>query len=98
MSETPTRRSPIHSWLEARQPQWRLMGWMPIAVRFQAGEAEKAAMNKLALCDLSALTKLGVKGRHAESWLSDQSVKVPADIYESRRLADGGLIVRLAAD
>ena len=98
MSDTPTRRSPIHSWLEARQPEWRIVNEMSVAIKFQAAEAEKAAMSKLALCDLSALTKLGVKGRDAENWLSQQSVDLPAGIYESQRLADGGLIARLAAD
>jgi sarcosine oxidase subunit gamma len=71
---------------------------MPIAVRFDADEAEPAPMQTLGLCDLSGLTKLGVKGRHAGNWLSGQGVDVPATIYESLPLDDGGLIVRLGTD
>ncbi|MCH7729641.1 MAG: aminomethyl transferase family protein [Planctomycetes bacterium] len=98
MSETPTRQSPIHPWLEARKADWSFIGTTPIAFRLQEQETERAAMKTLGLCDLSALAKLGVKGPDAHGWLQDQQVDVPDGIYESRRLADGGVIVRLAPD
>ena len=43
------------------------------------------------------LPKLGVKGQHAEPWLREQNVEVPSTVYETRRLADGGLIARLGS-
>jgi sarcosine oxidase subunit gamma len=92
------QRSPIHHLLETRDAQWRLVAGTPIAVRFGTGESEQAAMKTLGLCDVSGLPKLGIKGRDAQRWLSDQDLDVPAAVYESRRLADGGLIVRLASD
>jgi sarcosine oxidase subunit gamma len=64
----------------------------------QSDDVERAAMKVLSLCDLSALTKLGVKGSEAEGWLREQDVEVPEEIYESRRFAEGGLIVRLGPD
>lgn len=98
MPEIPTRRSPIHQSLEAAGAEWRLAGGMPCAVRFRAAEAEREAIRTLGLCDMSALAKLGVKGRGAEGWLRDQGIDAPGEVYLSRRLAAGGLIVRLAAD
>ena len=98
MPDTPTRRSPIHHSAETAGAVWRLTGGMPMAVRFDRAEAEREAINTLGLCDLSALEKLGVKGRDAEAWLRDQGVDTPAGVYESRRLGDRGIIVRLTAD
>jgi sarcosine oxidase subunit gamma len=71
---------------------------MTTAVRFDTDEDEPSPLQTLGLCDLSGLTKLGVKGRNAETWLSGQGVDVPATIYESLPLGDGGLIVRLGTD
>ena len=98
MSETQKRYSPIDHLLEARNPDWSLVGETRILVRFQAEEKELMALKSVGLCDLSGLTKLGVKGNDAADWLSIRNVDVPQTIYESRRLADGGIIVRLAAD
>ena len=98
MPSTPTRHSPIHHWLQSRRPVWGSLGGMLIAVRFDADEAEPSPLPTPGLCDLSGLTKLGVKGRHAEKWLTGQGVDVPATTYESRSLDDGGLIVRLGTD
>lgn len=98
MSDTPTRHSPIHHWLQSRQPVWGSLGGMTTAVRFDTDEDEPSPLQTLGLCDLSGLTKLGVKGRNAETWLSGQGVDVPATIYESLPLGDGGLIVRLGTD
>lgn len=92
------RQSPIHHWLEAREPDWRLVCDCSTAIRFQTDAAELAAMSSLGLCDLSYLTKLGVKGSVAESWLEEQDIAVPPAIYESRPLKSDGLIVRFATD
>lgn len=98
MSEKQIRYSPIHHLLETRNPDWSLAGETRIPVRFQSDENERMAMQSVGLCDLSGLTKLGVKGNDSTDWLSSRNVEVPATIYESCRLADGGIIVRLAAD
>ena len=98
MSDTPTRRSPIHHLLQARNAQWCVVGGMQFAVRLGTEEAEQAAKKTLGLCDLSGLTKLGIKGADAESWLAEQNIDVPKTVYESQRLADGGFIVRVAAE
>lgn len=71
---------------------------MPIVVRLQSRETERVAAKTLAICDLSSLAKLGVKGLEAEDWLSDREVDVPDAVYGSCRLVGDGNIVRVACD
>ena len=92
MPEAAERRSPVHDLLLSRNPQWGRVAGAPIALHF--GDGEKEAARELALCDLSALPKLGLKGPGAEGWLRQQ-VEVPPATYDVARLPDGGLIVRL---
>ncbi|REJ75880.1 MAG: hypothetical protein DWQ34_06845 [Planctomycetota bacterium] len=90
------RRSPIHDALEARGAEWRDVNGTTFAVRLRdepAGDDIPAA----ALCDLSGLNQLGVKGPDAANWLSTAGVDVPADLYESRPLPSGGRVVRFGA-
>ena len=98
MSQSGLRCSPIHHRFETQTADWILVGDMLIPRRLHGEEDEKAATDVLGLFDISGLTKLGVKGRDSESWLLEQNVDIPAANYESRRLADGGIVVRLAAD
>ncbi len=104
MPETAARQSPIHHLLDALGAEWRIVNGAPVAVRFDSAESEADANETLGLCDLSGLTKLGLKGCDAAGWLAEQNVDVPATIYETRRLAgdgrceDAGIIVRLGAD
>jgi sarcosine oxidase subunit gamma len=98
MADITTKRSPIHHVLQARKPTWCYALDTPIVVRFQTEDAERQSMKRLGLCDLSGLSKLGIKGHDSASWLESKNIDVPAAIYESRRLADDGLIVRIATD
>ncbi len=104
MPETSLRQSPVHHLLEPLGVEWRTVNGASFAVRFDSVESEEVARRTLGLCDLSGLTKLGLKGRDAAGWLAEQGVDVPAAIYETRPLAgdgsggDGGIIARLGAD
>ena len=93
MPEDAERRSPVHDLLTYRNPQWGRVAGAPIALRFGDGEAEAA--RELALCDLSALPKLGLKGAGAEGWLRRHEIEMPPATYDTARLPDGGLIARL---
>src|SRR4051794_2212104 len=93
MPPTAERRSPVHDLLVSRDPQWGRVAGAPVVLRFGPGEAEAA--RDLAVCDLSALPKLGLKGAGAEGWLRQQQVEVPPATYDVARLPDGGLIARL---
>jgi glycine cleavage system aminomethyltransferase T len=98
MSDEPIRRSPVESLLAARQPQWMEVGGARFAVQFADVDAERAAATTLGLCDVSGLAKIGVKGPGAEDWLAKQGIDLPTAVYATKRLADGGIIARLAAD
>ncbi len=103
MPDTIKRQSPIHNWMEARQSQWPQFEWsqigaMRVAARVDSDDVERAALATLGLCDATGPIKLGLKGPGSEAWLKGQGLDLPAAIYETRRLADGGLIVRLSTD
>lgn len=93
MPEPAERRSPVHDLLVARDARWGRVAGAPIPICFGPGEDEAA--RDLAVCDLSALPKLGFKGPGAEGWLSQQHVEVPPATYDTARLSDGGVIARL---
>ncbi len=94
----PSPQSPIHDLVSARRPQWGEVGGTPIALNFGSADAEARAVGHLALCDVSAMPKLNVKGPAAEAWLASQGVDVPEAIYETRALADGGVVARQGSD
>lgn len=94
--ETAGRRSPIHDLLEAGGARWCHAGGGSLALHFGEPEAEAAALRTLALCDLSFLPRVGVKGPATEDWLRQRQVDLPTAVYDTRPLEDG-LIVRLGA-
>ncbi len=92
------RRNPIHHLLEAQRPEWGDVAGTPLAMRFQIDEIERRAVMTLALCDMSSLPKIGVKGPGADPWLASQGVDVPPALFDARGLPDGGVIVRVGGD
>lgn len=98
MPERVTRRSPIQHLLEARGAELREFNDSCFAVRIQPEEVEAQASETLAMCDLSGLQKLGVKGRDADDWLRSNGTNVPAGIFETAELPESGVIVRVGAD
>jgi sarcosine oxidase subunit gamma len=96
MSDTAERRSPVHHLLDSRGAEWGRLGDALIALGFAPVEDEAVALRTLAVCDLSALPKWGVKGRGAETWLRERQI-VPQAIYDTRSLGHGGFIARLGS-
>jgi sarcosine oxidase subunit gamma len=97
MPESAERRSPVHHLLETPATVWGRLDGAPIALRLGEPAEETAAVQSLALCDLSALPKFGVKGPAAETFLRGQDIIVPGTTYDTRPLVGGGLIVRFGA-
>ncbi|MDC0935152.1 hypothetical protein OAS39_02615 [Pirellulales bacterium] len=93
-----TRVSPIHDALQQHGPTWRDFGNARIAWRYGSNAVDDDAVRTLALCDLSPLAKLGVRGPHASAWLQQQGAPLPEKIFDSLPLEDGGAIVRLGDD
>jgi sarcosine oxidase subunit gamma len=94
----PIRRSPAHHFFEERAARWKQIGDALFAVHFGEAAKEAEAARDLALCDLSGLVKLGVRGPRAESWLREQNLDVPAALYETCALPDGGILARVGGD
>lgn len=70
---------------------------MPVALGFGRAEEEDELFKRLALCDLSALGRFGVKGPDAAGWLREQGVTVPEGTNTWFDLRDGGLVARLGS-
>src|SRR2546427_578163 len=85
MAQSADYRGPLHGNVQG-------------AIYARNPDQKTAALRHLALCDLSSLPKLGVKGAGAVAWLRDQGIEVPPATYDTRGLAGAeGLIVRLGA-
>jgi sarcosine oxidase, subunit gamma len=97
-STGPVRRSPVHELLEHHVTRWVRVGDAHIAARLGGAKEEEEAARELALCDLSALAKLGVRGPDAENWLRAQGLEMPNELYETRPLPDGGILARVGTD
>jgi len=91
---TYPRSSALESSLESLGPIWTERFGMRVPLRFREIEEERKQFENLAICDLSALPKMGVKGRGAVACLREEGLTVPERIYGWRQLEDGGLAIR----
>lgn len=88
------RRSPVHDALERLKPRWGALHDMPVALDFGSSGAEAERAKTLALCDVSALLRMTVKGPGAERWLRELGLEVPEAIYDAGRAGRGDLVLR----
>jgi sarcosine oxidase, subunit gamma len=86
------RLSPMHDLLQTLDGSWRDLNRMP-SLLTMPNEAEIAT--HLGLADLSCLTRFGVKGTQAATWLESQDMTVPDRPNTWEPLPDGGTIARL---
>ncbi len=96
MPQAAERRSPVHHLLEPTATVWGRLAGAPVALRLGPAEEESAAAKALALCDVSALPKVGIRGPAAEAFLRGQGVELPPATYDVLPHA-GGLVVRLGS-
>ncbi|MEW5979797.1 MAG: hypothetical protein AB1898_28720 [Acidobacteriota bacterium] len=90
-----TRRSPIHEALEQLQPRWTQVSGMDVPLGFQSLEAERALQKSLALCDLSCLPKLGLKGPGLLAATEAMGIAMPDSLYGCLSQDHGGWIIRV---
>jgi sarcosine oxidase subunit gamma len=79
------------------QPQWAQVNGMPMAANIGDPARQAKLLETLALCDVTALARLGVKGPGVEAFLQANGISPPPAIYDHRPLAGGGLLIRLGA-
>lgn len=85
---TVVRESPVLSALEHLKPKWSELNGMRLVT--EGGQADV----ELGIADVSALMKLGLKGRGAAAWLENNALPVPRDIYACNPLEGGGILIR----
>lgn len=91
----PLRRSFVEDRLRAAGARLAPLNGGLAAMDCGEPEAERAALRRLALVDLSLLPRTGFKGPGTPEWLAAQGVELPAP-NRARRQADGSLVARLA--
>lgn len=95
--QTCARRSPIRRELAAAGARFAAVGDAAVATAFgDASEAEREALPRLGLVDLSPLPRIGFKGRETVAWLGRQGVQVGDAWNRAHRCGRGSLAVRLA--
>lgn len=93
--DAATRHSPVHEALERLNPEWGQISSMPVALGFGDPEREAELKERLAICDLSALDRFGLKGPNASGWLQDHGIDVPQAANTWSPLPKDGLVARL---
>lgn len=86
------RISPHHEQLQSLNGTWREINGMPSLVSIP-GDDQIAT--RLGIADLSFLTRFGVKGVAAATWLESHQIEVPDRANTWKPLAYGGMIARL---
>lgn len=91
---TPIRLSPVHDELLHLHAQFVDVGGMPVAASYVDPAQERAAAADLALCDVSFLSRVTLKGPAAASLLSSQQLTVPDKVLDVANLGGGGIVAR----
>ena len=89
-------RSPLYRKLQALGTEFmEINGY---AVPYTVGESviQSFAPEQLALCDLSGMPRIGVKGAKSADWLLGEGFIIPTDSNSALRQNDGALLARLA--
>jgi sarcosine oxidase subunit gamma len=95
--DTVRRRSYVYRQLRARGARFVPLHDGAVAADFGAApEAERAAVRRLAIVDLSPLPRTGFKGTGAVEWLGSQGLACGPDSNRAYLQPDGALAARLA--
>ncbi len=89
------RASPLADELASLAPTWGRYNDMPVARAIGDVAQEQARLQRVALADLSCLSRFGLKGAAAQRWLSDAGIAAPPQINQWQPLGSCGLIARL---
>ena len=76
------RQSPVQWQPDGPQAVWGEVDDMSVVRRYADPAQEAASVASLALCDVSVLRKLGVKGAGAAQWLADRGLNVPGEVHD----------------
>jgi sarcosine oxidase, subunit gamma len=68
---------------------------MSIVSQYEGGASEASRLAKLGICDVSALSRFGVKGANAEEWLQHCQINTPAQPNTWLTTTNHSLVLRL---
>jgi sarcosine oxidase subunit gamma len=97
MTPAAKKESPMHAEIAHLQPQWAQVNGMAVAANIGERARQARLLETLALCDVTALPRLGLKGPGAEALLQANGITPPPAIYDHRPLDGDGLLIRLGA-
>ena len=86
------RLSPVHDVLKSLDGSWRDVNGMPSLITMPN---DGTIATHLGITDVSCLTRFGVKGANAASWLLSQGITTPDRPNTWNSLPEGGIIARL---
>jgi len=89
-------RSPLHRKLEALGTEFMEINGYAVPDVVAGFTARPFAPEQLALCDMSGLPRVGVKGANAVDWLTEKGFLIPANSNSALRQSDGVLLACLA--
>ena len=89
-------RSPVYRYLRDIEAEFAEVNGYAVATSIGDAGAQVAAARNLAMCDLSGLARVGVKGTGIGRWLSAQDLTVPTEPNRALRQDNGSLIAMLA--
>ena len=89
-------RSPVYRYLRDLDAEFAEINGYAVATSIGDAAAQLAAGRILAICDLSGLARMGIKGAGIGRWLSAQELSVPEEPNRALRQNDGSLMAMLA--
>lgn len=88
-------KSPVAFAQASKKPVNGQVNGMEIALSFADASVEAAHSETLGICDVSNLSRFGVKGPHAADWLTASNITLPAGTNRWTKLDSGSLVMRL---
>ncbi|WP_438970679.1 sarcosine oxidase subunit gamma [Methylophaga sp.] len=88
-------KSPVAFAQASKKPVMGLVNGMETALSFADAAVEKTHSEKLGICDVSNLSRFGVKGPNATDWLKAKNITLPATTNSWTAQNSGSLVMRL---
>ncbi len=88
-------KSPVAFAQALKKPVNGQVNGMETALSFAEASVEASRSAKLGICDVSNLSRFGVKGPHAGEWLQASNINLPAGTNRWTTQDSGSLVMRL---
>ena len=93
--DTYSKRSPVYRQLALLEADWNEINCYSIVKSIKQYDSHSSLHNKLTLADVSAISRIGFKGKGAYNWLLQQNINLPDKVNTARPQSNGCLVARL---